>query len=34
MPVCCQIIGIDPLSVEHIRLAYERGFGPVDPYTN
>ncbi|HJX35905.1 MAG TPA: DUF362 domain-containing protein, partial [Dehalococcoidales bacterium] len=28
--VCCQIIGIDPLSVEHIRLAYERGFGPVD----
>ena len=29
--VCCRIIGIDPLSVEHIRLAYERGFGPVDP---
>jgi hypothetical protein len=28
--VCCQIIGIDPLSVEHIRLAYERGFGPID----
>ena len=28
--VCCRIIGIDPLSVEHIRLAYERGFGPVD----
>jgi uncharacterized protein (DUF362 family) len=28
--VCCQIIGIDPLSVEHIRLAHERGFGPVD----
>ncbi len=28
--VCCQIIGIDPLSVEHIRLAYERGFGPVE----
>ena len=28
--VCCQIIGIDPLSVEHIRLGYERGFGPVD----
>jgi uncharacterized protein (DUF362 family) len=27
--VCCQIIGIDPLSVEHIRLAHERGFGPV-----
>jgi uncharacterized protein (DUF362 family) len=28
--VCCSIIGIDPLSIEHIRLAYERGFGPVD----
>lgn len=28
--VCCHIIGLDPLSVEHIRLAYERGFGPVD----
>ena len=28
--VCCQIIGIDPLTVEHIRLAWERGFGPVD----
>ncbi|OGN88896.1 MAG: FeS-binding protein, partial [Chloroflexi bacterium RBG_13_46_9] len=28
--VCCNIIGIDPLSVEHIRLAYERGFGPVE----
>ena len=28
--VCCQIIGVDPLSVEHIRLAYERGFGHVD----
>jgi uncharacterized protein (DUF362 family) len=27
--VCCHIIGVDPLSVEHIRLAYERGFGPV-----
>src|SRR5262249_35074960 len=27
--VGCQIIGIDPLSVEHIRLAHERGFGPV-----
>jgi hypothetical protein len=27
--VCCQIIGIDPLTVEHIRLAHERGFGPV-----
>jgi uncharacterized protein (DUF362 family) len=28
--VCCHIIGLDPLSVEHIRYAYERGFGPVD----
>lgn len=28
--VCCAIIGIDPLSVDHIRLAHERGFGPVD----
>ena len=27
--LCCHIIGLDPLSVEHIRLAYERGFGPV-----
>jgi uncharacterized protein (DUF362 family) len=25
----CMIIGLDPLSVEHIRLAHERGFGPV-----
>lgn len=28
--VCCRMVGIDPLSVEHIRLAHERGFGPVD----
>ncbi len=28
--VCCRIIGVDPLTVPHIRLAYERGFGPVD----
>ncbi|MEZ4405945.1 MAG: DUF362 domain-containing protein [Polyangiales bacterium] len=28
--VCCSIIGVDPLSVDHIRLAHERGFGPVD----
>lgn len=28
--VCCHIIGIDPLSVPHIRLAHERGYGPVD----
>lgn len=28
--VCCHIIGVDPLSVPHIRLAHERGFGPVE----
>lgn len=28
--VCCHIIGVDPLSVDHIRMAYERGFGPVE----
>ena len=28
--VCCRIIGIDPMEVEHIRLAYERGFGPIE----
>ncbi|NUP13509.1 MAG: DUF362 domain-containing protein [Polyangiaceae bacterium] len=28
--VCCHILGIDPLGVDHIRLAHERGFGPVD----
>lgn len=28
--VCCHIIGVDPRSVDHIRLAYERGFGPID----
>ena len=27
--VACQIVGLDPLEVEHIRLAHERGFGPV-----
>ncbi len=27
--VCCHIIGLDPLSVDHLRLAHERGFGPV-----
>ncbi len=27
--VCCQIIGVDPYEVEHIRLASERGFGPI-----
>ncbi len=28
--VCCHIIGLDPLSVDHIRMAHERGFGPVE----
>ena len=28
--VCCRIIGIDPAEVEHIALAHERGFGPMD----
>ena len=28
--VCCHLIGLDPLSVDHIRMAHERGFGPVD----
>lgn len=28
--VCCHIIGVDPLSVPHIKLCHERGFGPVD----
>ena len=28
--VCCHLIGVDPLSVPHIRLAYEHGFGPVE----
>ncbi|MEO7092967.1 MAG: DUF362 domain-containing protein, partial [Polyangiales bacterium] len=28
--VCCQIIGVDPHDVEHIRLPHERGFGPID----
>jgi uncharacterized protein (DUF362 family) len=27
--VCCHIIGVDPMEVEHIRLAHERGFGPI-----
>lgn len=29
--VCCRIIGVDPATVEHIRLASERGFGSLDP---
>jgi uncharacterized protein (DUF362 family) len=28
--VCCAIIGLDPMTVPHIRLAFEAGFGPVD----
>lgn len=28
--VGCRIIDLDPRSVEHIRMAHERGFGPVD----
>lgn len=28
--VCCQILGLDPRSVEHIRLAADRGFGTLD----
>ena len=28
--VCCAIIGVDPRSVDHIRLSAERGFGPLD----
>lgn len=27
--VCCEIIGVDPSTVEHVRLAAERGFGPM-----
>ena len=28
--VSCRIIDVDPREVEHIRLAHERGFGPID----
>ena len=28
--VCCHIIGVDPMSVDHLRLASEAGFGPLD----
>jgi uncharacterized protein (DUF362 family) len=28
--VCCAIAGVDPRSIEHIRLAAERGFGTMD----
>jgi uncharacterized protein (DUF362 family) len=29
--VCCRIIGVDPRTVDHIRLAEDRGFGTTDP---
>lgn len=29
--LCCRIIGVDPLSVAHIRMAWEQGFGPIEP---
>ncbi len=28
--VGCRIIGVDPASVDHVRFASERGFGPID----
>ena len=28
--VCCHIIGLDPMSVPHIRMCHEQGFGPKD----
>ncbi|MGD8861131.1 MAG: DUF362 domain-containing protein [Myxococcales bacterium] len=28
--VCCAIIGINPYTVDHIRMPHERGFGPLD----
>ena len=28
--VCCHIIGIDPMTVDHLRLAHEAGFGTLD----
>lgn len=28
--VCCQIIGVDPRTVEHVRIPSERGFGPIE----
>ncbi|MDH5671117.1 MAG: DUF362 domain-containing protein [Myxococcales bacterium] len=27
--VCCNIIGLNPYQVDHIRMAHERGFGPL-----
>jgi uncharacterized protein (DUF362 family) len=29
--VCSRILGLEPASVEHIRLAFEDGFGPLEP---
>jgi uncharacterized protein (DUF362 family) len=29
--VCCNIIGIDPTTVDHIRYCHERGLGPLAP---
>ena len=28
--VCCNIIGLDPRTVDHIRMGHERGYGPLD----
>ena len=28
--VCCHLIGIDPREVDHIRMAHEDGFGPIE----
>jgi uncharacterized protein (DUF362 family) len=28
--VCCHLIGVNPMDVPHIRLAAERGFGPIE----
>ncbi len=28
--VCCHIIGLDPRSVDHVRMASDRGYGPTD----
>jgi len=28
--VCCEIIGVDPRTVDHLRLAHESGFGTLD----
>ncbi len=28
--VCCNLMGYDPLEIKHLKLLYERGYGPVD----